>query len=1026
MIGYYKTYHCTSWRLEESHIHDPDTETATGMSLRRVCCVWLILLSGMICSTTGSSNAPSSAAGCTNAPKSNTNAQNMGIEILGKCSYQYIPTYNYYGPMFSDGISTMISNDWSTDHKFYLFESSAFSHLAQRFKQDHNTVCGIFYNYVEGTSDKGCVVIYSLETGGGDTFLYVYMNMQPPPPDLAMQYYDFKPSCGLHTPNIFYNGPYIHVTSYGQVYPFTCIYRTITMGHPVTCYTDVCMGKGCEYVDSQLTENTVFKLMATSLPTKSSSHKFYDMAYTGTLSVHGYGSYEVPNPGISIEIGDEEKDYGVEQIGDEAKDYGVGQIGDQEYGVGHGTFEGIMYVTKDDNNVRVVVVEGWVGMHTANDDQSEPTGTFSLKTWELVQIAPEGDALMKTVHSLKPLPSTTYSWTCSSVTDDQYHFNVKNCNKPAQQMWDVYWLGIWTQYSQNYEDSPTGCWPAYHAFSTANDLLMVPNGYDVLIRATVVYQSNVPKITYTLYGDGCGDDACAGPAMMVGCERAANHGSMTPWGDLGVGDTTENVWLSDKMSFMGATPYMGYAETTGVVAKWEEGKVVAQNNMEMARYFNSKSRIVQGVGYINGNYPDRVEKNVIYEGMSGAKVNSQSNLAFPLQPWYSGNSLIEDAPFTIICVVPVTCDCLINVKPSCNVGYLDKDGTVEARFVQAIFPADMFIDLDVGLDSLGVAKYRAQVTLVNPSGDLIGVPTDVNGLIIPTDGSGSNSASESAANVRAPGCGQCQQNAQAIITILTLGVPLLTGCLLHFFHAVDDSTMAGIVSVEVAILLVAFLYIWWQNPTNRDTVMNRLRRLGITITCTWIGCCPRDDPSRMPFPVDRQVLYGAVSTTLIMSQQAAADSSDTIVCDDIDVDYLKSSNPSASPAFCFLYLTMTDTAPTLDPSATYIACENGAMVSLRPVIGYQRKIEDIIRIGQATSVSFYGWGWQRIYTGPSTTKYSQVGVVCKMPVQIDKTESVIKIQGGCYLSVNGEVPDPTAIISVFSPFLTTNDFPMKT
>ncbi len=185
MIGYYKTYHCTSWRLEESHIHDPDTETATDMSLRRVCCVWLILLSGMICSTTGSSNAPSSAAGCTNAPKSNTNAQNMGIEVLSTCPYKHVPLFNYWGPMYSDGISTMRMSNMESGH-FFLFESSAFSHLAQRYKQDHNTICGMFYNYVEGTSDSGCAVIYSLETGGGDTFVYVYMHMQPPPPDLSM------------------------------------------------------------------------------------------------------------------------------------------------------------------------------------------------------------------------------------------------------------------------------------------------------------------------------------------------------------------------------------------------------------------------------------------------------------------------------------------------------------------------------------------------------------------------------------------------------------------------------------------------------------------------------------------------------------------------------------------------------------------------------------------------------------------------------------------------------------------------
>ncbi len=967
--------------MEESHIHDPDTETATGMSLRRVCCVWLILLSGMICSTTG-----------------DTNAQNMAMERLGSCVHQDLPYHNFQGTMYSDGIATMHGTGGVVG-QFYLFESSAFSHLAQRYRLEHNTICGSFNNYVEGTSDKGCAIIYSLETGGGDTYVRVLMDAEMTP-TTDMQYFVFNPECGIHTPNIFYNGPYIHMTSYEKVYPFTCIYRTITMGYPVTCYTDVCLGKGCEYVDSQLTENTEFKLMATSSPTKSSSFKYYDMSYTGILTVRGYGAYEVPNPGRSIGIGDE------------------------EYGVGHGTFEGTMYVTKDDNNVRVVVVEGWVGMHTANDDTSEPTGTFSLKIWELVQIAPPTDARIKTVHLLKPLPSgESYTWTCSSESDDEYHFDASNC-KTSQQMWDVYWLGIWTQYSQNYNDAPEKCWGASHT-STANDLLMVPNGYDVVIRATVVYQSNVPLITYTLLGKGCGDEACAGPAMLVGCERAANHDVLTPWGDLGVGENTDNVWMSDKMSYMGATPYMGYVKTNGVVSKWEDGKVVAQNNMEMARYFNSHSRIVQGVEHISGSYPDKVETNVLYEGMSGAEVDIESNIALEIQPWFSGGSLLEDAPFTIICVVSVTCDCVINVKPSCYVGTLNDDGTVGTNFVQAIFPADMFLDLGVGLDSLGVAKYRAQVTLLNIGGTFKGAPIDVTGLMIPTDGSGSNSASESAANVRAPGCGQCQNKKQAIITILTLAIPILTGCLLHFYHAVDDSTMAGIVSVEGVVLLVAFVVIWWQNPHFRGTIQNCLRGLGIEITCNWMACCPRDDPERMPVPIDRPLYYGAVSTTMSAALQAAAYSADTIVCEDLDVDYLKSSDTSASPAFCYFFLTSSEPSHTLDPSANFMVCENGAVVSLRPVIGFQRKIEEIIRDGTATSLSFYGWGWQRIYTGPTTTKYSQVGVVCTMPVSIDKTGHVIQIDDGCYLSVNGEVPDPTAIISVFSPFLTTIKFPTK-
>ncbi len=114
-----------------------------------------------------------------------------------------------------------------------------------------------------------------------------------------------------------------------------------------------------------------------------------------------------------------------------------------------------------------------------------------------------------------------------------------------------------------------------------NHLMMVPNGHDTQIFATVSRNlAGSPSIEFTMYSPGCGNGPCNGPSMLIGCERAANHCVYTPWVDLGVGNQHKTVWLSDKMGYMGAKPYDGSRSISSTITKWVAGTHVQQSNIE--------------------------------------------------------------------------------------------------------------------------------------------------------------------------------------------------------------------------------------------------------------------------------------------------------------------------------------------------------------------------------------------------------------------------------------------------------------
>ncbi len=288
----------------------------------------------------------------------------------------------------------------------------------------------------------------------------------------------------------------------------------ITLGHPVAYYDGIA---SCQDVTTCLgTPIESFTLSATSLPSKFSSYKYYEMGFQGTYSVSGMGVWTDTHSAIT----------------------------------GAGSFDGTLYLDYSPEG-DMVIVEGYAATVCPSSTEtecstSELKGSFSLRAWELGIVGDE--TIMRTAPKLTKLDYVS-TWQCKSASLE-YHFDVSHCtdsNAPK-----VHWLGLWSQYTDDNEKyyNPD-CFVVGGNDQKSNVLKIVPNGYDTEIHATVEIDPANPAgalITYEMYGAGCGTRGpCNGPGMFVNCERAVNHGSSTPWVDIGVAEIEQTVWLSDKM-----------------------------------------------------------------------------------------------------------------------------------------------------------------------------------------------------------------------------------------------------------------------------------------------------------------------------------------------------------------------------------------------------------------------------------------------------------------------------------------------
>ncbi len=809
-----------------------------------------------------------------------------------------------------------------------------------------------------------------LETGGGDTSVVVKAAFSSSPPTTDGQYYEFVPECGGFGGRAQYGGPYYLMVSYDQLVPITCIYRTITIGHPVACYDGIADSTD---VTQYLTKLDDFTLSAMSLPSKSSSFPYYQMDYHGTYSVLGVGVWTDKASSSS----------------------------------GNGTFEGTMYLNYGSTMDKdVVIVEGYAGM---NSTASSPQGSFSLRTWELTFKSDE------TVRKSAPLQELTkqYTWSCFT-TDDEYHFDVVRCNSSTR--WDVHWLGLWSQYSNILEADPNAlCYPV-SPMNFYNRLMMVPNGHDTLIFATVSYNyAGSPSIDFTMYGKGCGNGPCNGPSMLLGCEHAVNHGLNTPWVDIGVGNQYKTVWLSDKMGYMGAKPYDGSRSISSTITKWVAGTNVQQSNIKFKRYFNTHSRSLDTVYWSNGKYPDSTEKDVVFEGMSSSYIAVRQSTLDKTIPPAGVESKLADNPYPIVCYLTVETDCVLSVKPWCSIA-LDTD--LNMGSVEVSFPAEAFVNMG-GLDDLGWAKVRGQLQGFKPDGELLGTPIDVTGLIIPFSDPTPDDGITGPV-VTGPMIWSCQNCRELLILITDVAIPVFTSMILNMHSALGDRTEGTILGFEYGVLSMTTLYIWSRNHHVQAAYTEAkriLRLIGAYCCCNFCPCFVGDGGGAAPTGVPDALLDDAA--------QAGADNAhyNSMQHSYIGLEQCHSKrshgNGDASDEDVTCSPTLLDgtSSNILDPGIAYIDCSNDAKIWFRPSIGMERAIQKIILEATAPSASIYGYG-----TAVNST--DQVGILCTFDITIVPF-SEIQINSACRLSVNGYPPTENTIYTINAPGITTVTFPEK-
>ncbi len=700
---------------------------------RGLCCVCLALLSGII--------GPTTVQGRTHF------AQNIAFAKLPKCSS--VPTYySYSGSMGGDGWSTMTSR--INGDTFNFFEASAFTHIGLRYNYMGCSVYGNFYNIVNGYIwDTGFLTINSLGTGGMNTFLWIYISLQVPPKEGTFNYYDFVPTCYFTGPACTYKGPYVTTITNKDARSFalTCTYRLITLGQPVACYSDIATVQDI----TSLSLLPSFTLSAMSLPSKSTSYPAYVMGFEGTYSVNGMGIWTDTSTSTT----------------------------------GAGSFDGALYLDKTLQG-DVVIVEGWVTTVCPNAattgtscSTADLMGSFYLRAWELGIIGNE--TIRKTSPPLAKLPWTR-TWNCKSSGDIEYHFPVENCNDSSAP--SVHWVGLWSQYSNDDEEYHNSeCFAVGYDGVRTNSLIMVPNGYDAEIHATVTFVSDdeYPTIEYVLFGAECGSPhgTCYGPGMMKGCERAVSHNANTPYVDLGVSVLDQTVWLSDKSGFLDASAYEGVKDVTTTMSMWVPGEDVIQTSIDFQLYFYTHSRALAAVHWLDGYYPISQAGDVVFEGLSALGTGDyQKSLLSAKLPETTVKSIPPAQRFPIICYFKnIPKNCVISAKPFCATGFIpdEKDPTtVEIVPVEVSFQADMLIKLG-GLDSIpGTASYRAHMQLISPDGTPFGSPTDVTGLLIPihTDGSAADTALPGGCTVW-----------ELIMLIVTIALPAILDSLARWAHA---------------------------------------------------------------------------------------------------------------------------------------------------------------------------------------------------------------------------------------------------
>ncbi len=759
-----------------------------------LCCVWLTLLSGMIWSTNGVYDS------------------NMAAAVLPTCTSSSPPIIpNYGGYMLSDGKALMKQIDIIGPSYFYLYEVSAFSHIPLRYRYEASQMQGMFHNIKSRGVIEGQIIIDSLETGGGDTNVTVYVYMDYPSD--TEYHYDFIPSC-VYGPTCDYQGPYPMSVFYDDVVAITCTYRLMTMGHPVQCYKGIA---DCKEINSCLQPLPNFSLSAMSLASQAASYSTYVYADHGKLSVIGVGIW-------------------TDSSGSEP-----------------GTFEGTMYYYIDPQlGDHVTIVEGYAGLNTSYGN--DPEGNFSLRTWETVFVATDEETMMRT----STLPNITLlsKWSCDSNSPED-HYDVSDCNYiVGGKIWLVYWLGLWSQYGDiNEQNSSAFCYSA-SPNTWKNYLSMVPNGYDTVVDAEVQYVNGKSKIEFSLYGEGCGNGPCYGPAILRGCERVVIHGVNTSWGDIGVGDVKKTVWLSDKMGYLGATPYTGNTSVSSVIIKWESLTNAKLGSIEFSRYFNTHSRSLMALDWVDGYYPDNVEENVVFECLANSVVDTKSTQSETAIMDTTISSKIADQPYTIACYLVIGNDCVLSAKPYCAVGTSKQQ---RQENVEVGIPADIFVSIG-GLDQLGVAKYRGQLQGFYPNFTIIGTPVDVMGMIVPCTSTGST---ESVATV--PSTASCKNVGSLFISIVSVAIPTLSNQILNAYHAVGSDASGIYIEDTQAYLQFGYIRTWSKLRGVKVPILisalDTLEKFGAYCTCTWSSCMPgQTDPNPITSDFQEIALHNAAVT----------------------------------------------------------------------------------------------------------------------------------------------------------------------
>ncbi len=667
-----------------------------------------------------------------------------------------------------------------------------------------------------------------------------------------------------------------------------------------------------------------------------------------------------------------------------------------------GFFVGTMHISQDHG---LIILEGYVTIRTGDAD--DPKGVFRLATWESVQQYYHKKPMRTAVVDELQLVS---KWTCITDNANNYRFAQRDCeslpSSPQKQIWPVFPIGVWNQFSSLPGDS-ANC----HTISgRANNTLNVLDYYQDTKIIITRHISGTGEVVLDFEAYGYPKDPekgfYIGAAKLMGCERSVWHREPSEWEDtlphlwqdMRV-DFYDNQWLASVNTLTGMPDF----QTTTIVGV--EGYRFSKNRGltdygggNVIQAFKSHNREVQSFELDVPQLRFNFDSDVILE-IFGTTQNNPSvvrNHATGLV----GPPSFGSEPDGIICLLVPEDNCIVQRKPVC---YAHVDDTTTKVNVQ--FPLDV-LNGTTDFTIVGNAFYTGSVNLIYMDGKPFGAPSTVHGNIFPVVRDGGTDGKPSASD------GRCSKIPAVVITIVSMGMPLAQYARVVYVTAAGDGSQEEFGSRTLVAVFHTFS-VWFgygkAAGSLEEVRNNSMKTFAVFSTCNNRKGCLSPHGEGIP-DIKRLDL---VTESLDFAISAMSDQKEELAFISPNEEEL-----------CHLYSTDKTYADWLAQGFWAITCGNGAIIYFMRGPSFERQVNVCLSTSgpKETEIKAKAKIYGLVFTNGDLTGSGYPMVVQLDTSSWDREKGAIKIGGknaSCHVTVNGSSPENQRYY-MFSPMFTDN------